>query len=33
MTVKSYLSRILDKLGLSGRAEASAFMAERRLKQ
>jgi len=29
-TVKNYVSRILDKLGLSRRAEAAAFMAKRR---
>jgi len=31
-TVKNYVSRILDKLGLSRRAQAAAFMAERRPK-
>ena len=29
-TVKNYVSRILDKLGLSRRAEAAAYMAKRR---
>lgn len=29
-TVKNYVSRILDKLGLSRRAQAAAYMAERR---
>jgi two-component system response regulator DevR len=29
-TIKNYVSRILDKLGLSRRAEAAAFMAKRR---
>ena len=29
-TVKNYVSRILDKLGLARRAEAAAFMAKRR---
>jgi len=27
-TVKNYVSRILDKLGLSRRAEAAAYMAK-----
>ena len=31
-TVKNYVSRILDKLGLSRRAQAAAYMAERRPK-
>jgi DNA-binding NarL/FixJ family response regulator len=31
-TVKNYVSRILDKLGLSRRAEAAAYMAKRRPK-
>jgi DNA-binding NarL/FixJ family response regulator len=31
-TVKNYVSRILDKLGLTRRAEAAAFMAKRRPK-
>jgi DNA-binding NarL/FixJ family response regulator len=31
-TVKNYVSRILDKLGLSRRAQAAAFMADRRPK-
>jgi two-component system response regulator DevR len=31
-TVKNYVSRILDKLGLARRAEAAAFMAKRRPK-
>jgi DNA-binding NarL/FixJ family response regulator len=31
-TVKNYVSRILDKLGLSRRAQAAAYMADRRLK-
>ena len=29
-TVKNYVSRILDKLGLTRRAEAAAYMAKRR---
>jgi len=29
-TVKNYVSRVLDKLGLSRRAEAAAYMAKRR---
>ena len=29
-TVKNYVSRILDKLGLARRAEAAAYMARRR---
>jgi DNA-binding NarL/FixJ family response regulator len=29
-TVKNYVSRILDKLGLARRAEAAAYMAKRR---
>lgn len=32
-TVKNYVSRILDKLGLSRRAEAAAFMAKHRPRQ
>jgi DNA-binding NarL/FixJ family response regulator len=31
-TVKNYVSRILDKLGLARRAEAAAYMAKRRPK-
>jgi DNA-binding NarL/FixJ family response regulator len=31
-TIKNYVSRILDKLGLARRAEAAAFMAKRRPK-
>ena len=29
-TVKNYVSRILDKLGLARRAEAAAYMAKRK---